>query len=186
MGLAAQVVLGALLVLGSRDIRDALLRRKFWFWAAAVFLVAVPLGGFVLGWESLGYPFRRLAQTFSGQDWSNLPRLYRERDEEGDGQLAEMVAQVAMMACERARARNSQDEWLNPTLLGLAFDAADLKRARECVKAVRREGHAAWKVETTLTDLQRSISQNPDPQAQQSLVAMLEELRALLGSANNP
>lgn len=117
---------------------------------------------------------------------SNLPRLYRERDEEGDGQLAEMVAQVAMMACERARARNSQDEWLNPTLLGLAFDAADLKRARQCVKAVRREGHAAWKVETTLADLQRSISQNPDPQAQQSLVAMLEELKALLGSQNNP
>ncbi len=115
---------------------------------------------------------------------SNLPRLYRERDEEGDGQLADMVAQVAMMACERARARNSQDEWLNPTLLGLAFDAADLKRARQCVKAVRREGHAAWKVETTLADLQRSISHIPDPQAQQSLAAMLEELKALLDSKN--
>lgn len=76
LGLFAQMVFGLLLVLGSRNIRTTLLRRKVWLLAATVILVAIPLGGFVLGWESLGYPLRRLAQTFSGQDWSNLTRLY--------------------------------------------------------------------------------------------------------------
>jgi hypothetical protein len=113
---------------------------------------------------------------------SNLPRLYRERSEEGDAKLADVAAQLAMMACERARARNSQDEWVNPTLLGLAFDAGDLGIARQCVRSVRREGHAAWKLQTTLADLRRSIAQNTDPLIQQGLAAMLEELEALLGA----
>jgi O-antigen ligase len=29
-----------------------------------------------MGWDGLLYPYRRLAQTFSAQDWSNLTRLY--------------------------------------------------------------------------------------------------------------
>jgi tetratricopeptide (TPR) repeat protein len=112
---------------------------------------------------------------------SNLPRLYRERGEEGDAKLAEVAAQVAMMACERARARNSQDEWVNPSLLGLAFDAGDVEKARRCVKLVRREGHAAWKLETTLVDLQRSVAQHTNPATQQGLAATLDELKTLAG-----
>jgi len=41
-----------------------------------ILLVVVPLVGLATGWEGLLFPYRRLAQTFSGQDWSNLTRLY--------------------------------------------------------------------------------------------------------------
>jgi O-antigen ligase len=41
-----------------------------------VLAAAVPLVGLATGWEGLLFPYRRLAQTFSGQDWSNLTRLY--------------------------------------------------------------------------------------------------------------
>jgi tetratricopeptide (TPR) repeat protein len=114
---------------------------------------------------------------------SNLPRLYRERGDEGDAERAGVAAQVAMMACERARARNAQDEWLNPTLLGLAFDAGDVAAAKRCVKLVRRDGPAAWKLETTLDDLDRSVAQATNAATQQALAAMVEELKALLNPA---
>jgi tetratricopeptide (TPR) repeat protein len=110
----------------------------------------------------------------------NLPRLYKARGDEGDAELAAVAAQIAMFACERARARNAQDEWLNPTLLGLAFDAGDIAAAKRCLKDVRREGAAAWKLETTLADLERSVSQVADPARRQALAAIAGELRALL------
>lgn len=110
----------------------------------------------------------------------NLPRLYRERGEEGDSERAAVAEQLAMMACERARAHNTMDEWLNPTLLGLAFDAGDTAKARRCVKLVRREGHAVWKLDSTLSDLERAIAQQADTSTQQALALMLDELKALL------
>ena len=42
----------------------------------AVLLIAVPLVGLAAGWEGVLFPFRRLYQTFSSHDWSNLTRLY--------------------------------------------------------------------------------------------------------------
>jgi tetratricopeptide (TPR) repeat protein len=110
----------------------------------------------------------------------NLPRLYKQRGEDGDAERAATAAQVAMMACERTKLRNSQDEWLNPTLLGLAFDAGDLARAKTLVKAVRREGVAAWKLEITLDDLDRSVSQQGDNAAREALAGLVGELRGLL------
>ncbi len=109
----------------------------------------------------------------------NLPRLYKERNEEDDPQRAAVAAKVAMLACERARAHNSQDEWLNPTLLGLAFDAGDVAAAKRCVKLVRREGPAAWQLQSTLSDLERSVNQLQDAAIQPAMAAMLEELKAL-------
>jgi tetratricopeptide (TPR) repeat protein len=110
----------------------------------------------------------------------NLPRLYRQRGDDGDAERAAVAAQVAMMACERAKARNSQDEWLNPTLLGLAFDAADLVRAKALVKAVRKDGPAAWKLQTTLDDLDRSVAQVDDSGTSATLAGLVAELRGLL------
>ena len=49
---------------------------KIWFLGLALLLVVVPLAGWAFGWEGLLFPYRRLAQTFSSQDWSNLTRLY--------------------------------------------------------------------------------------------------------------
>ncbi len=57
---------------------DAAVARR-WAWRAAV-AAALGLGIAVAaafaGWEPLLLPLRRLAQTFSAHDWSNLTRLY--------------------------------------------------------------------------------------------------------------
>ena len=110
---------------------------------------------------------------------SNLPRLYKERGDEGDAERAVVAAEIAMLACERAKARNAQDGWTNPTLLGLAFDAADVPAAKRYVKEVRRDGPAVWKLETTIADLERSVQQVKDPAQREALAELLGELRAL-------
>lgn len=82
LGFAGQMALALVMVvsLGKGAGRD-LIRfdtKKFRLAAmgAGVLLVVVPLVGLASGWEGLLFPYRRLAQTFSGQDWSNLTRLY--------------------------------------------------------------------------------------------------------------
>jgi hypothetical protein len=111
----------------------------------------------------------------------NLPRLYKARGDEGDEQRAAVAAQVAMLACERAKARGAQDEWLNPTLLGLAFDAGDAATARRLVADVRREGPAAWKLDSTLADLERSVAQVADAGHRAALTVQLQALRSIAG-----
>lgn len=113
----------------------------------------------------------------------NLPRLYRARGEEDDDQRAQVAAQVAMLACERALAMGAGDEWLKPTLLGLAFDAGDLAAAKRLVTEVRRDGPAAWKLDTLLVDLARSVQQLADPAPQQALAAQLATLQAVAQAA---
>jgi hypothetical protein len=109
----------------------------------------------------------------------NLPRLYRERGDDGDEARASATAQVALMACERAKQRGTGDEWLNPTLLGLAFDAHDLAKARELVTLVRREGAAAWKLETTLADLETTMARMT-PETRAAFEPLLGALRPLV------
>ncbi len=110
----------------------------------------------------------------------NLPRLYRERNQEGDIDKAALAAQIALFACERAKERNQQDEWLKPTLLGMAFDAGNISTAKHWAKEVDREGPAVWKLDTTIADLERSVRQATDPATQRELTAVLAELRTLL------
>jgi hypothetical protein len=69
-----------------------------------------------------------------------LPRLYRLRGEEGDESRAQTALQVTSAACERAIARGSGDEWVRPTMLGVAFDLGDPRKAEEIAVMVRREG----------------------------------------------
>jgi tetratricopeptide (TPR) repeat protein len=111
---------------------------------------------------------------------SNLSRLYRERGGEGDAARAATASQITLIACERAKARGVPDEWLNPTLLGAAFDAADVAAAKHLLQEVSDEGAAAWKLETTIADLERSVGQVKDPGQRQALAGLLEELRALI------
>ena len=106
----------------------------------------------------------------------NLPRLYRARGEDGDAELANVAAQIAYFACVRARERNPHDEWINPTLLGAAFDAGDVAVAKDCVKRVRKDGTAIWKLETTLNDIDLSVSQVQDPQRRDALGALRDQL----------
>ncbi|MFL6289939.1 MAG: tetratricopeptide repeat-containing protein [Thermoanaerobaculia bacterium] len=111
---------------------------------------------------------------------SNLPRLLRARGEEGDEERAKTAAYVTLIACERAKERNPRDEWLNPTLLGAAFDSGDVAAAERLYKQVLKEGHAAWKLDTTIKDLKASIALQQDAAAQEKLTAILTKLEALL------
>jgi tetratricopeptide (TPR) repeat protein len=107
---------------------------------------------------------------------SNLPFLYRDRGADGDEQKASIVAQLAMLACER----DAKNPWAKPTLLTLAFFDEDIKRARQCASDVRREGPAVWQLETTLDTLARSVGQARDPKKQAELGEILSALQQLV------
>ena len=110
----------------------------------------------------------------------NLPRLLRERGRPGDLERAQAAAQVVVAACERARRLQNSDECLNPTLLGAAFDAGDVTKARELLALVEEEGPAAWKLDTTIADLERSTAQVQDQETRQALQQIIAALRVLL------
>ena len=110
---------------------------------------------------------------------SNLARLYRKRGRKGDDDKARISAAITMTACERAKLRNSGDEWLNPTLLGAAFDAGDVEKAQELADMVADEGPAAWKLETTLADCKTAAGLHGEPQRSE-LLGIAEKLEALL------
>lgn len=112
----------------------------------------------------------------------NLPRLLKRRDLEGDTAAAEKAYAVAFVACQRALRRESypgEDEWLRPTLLGLAFDAGDLPGARRLARQVRNEGPAVWKLETTLHDLEVSARAAPEA-VRPGFETIIADLRSLL------
>lgn len=52
------------------------LRRWRWWLAGLAGLAGLALLAAAAGWEEAGLPLRRLAQSFSQHDWSNLTRLY--------------------------------------------------------------------------------------------------------------
>ena len=52
-----------------------------------------------------------------------------------------------------------------PTLLGVAFDLGDPRKAEEIAVMVRREGADAWKLRSTLDSLEISLAQVTDPAA---------------------
>lgn len=111
---------------------------------------------------------------------SNLPRLFRARNRSGDGDKAQLAAGVTLAACTRARQMGTGDEWLQPTLLGAAFDAGDVTAAEELRDAVMDEGAARWKLESTLGDLETSLTHVTDPEVAESLGDILEDLRGLV------
>lgn len=106
----------------------------------------------------------------------NLPRLYRERRDDGDLEKAGFAWQLTRLACERAMERQPGDKWVRPTLLGLAFDEGDVKTARACARQVEREGPARWMIATTLEDLAVSVEQQADPERRQALAELLDRL----------
>jgi hypothetical protein len=108
---------------------------------------------------------------------SNLPRLYRQRKRKGDELLAQSVAPAVVAACERARKRNVADEWLNATLLGAAFDAHDCDKADDLAAEVASEGAASWQLDSTLDDLELSVSQVEDKDTRDRLQATLKTLQ---------
>ena len=110
---------------------------------------------------------------------SNLARLYRSRDRKGDDDKARISAAVTLTACERARARNSSDEWLNPTMLGAAFDAGDIAKAREIADQVAEDGPSAWKLESALADCRTAAKLHEEPH-RSKLLSIVADLEGLL------
>jgi hypothetical protein len=110
---------------------------------------------------------------------SNLPRLYRRRGRPEDAALAAEAEAVTMAACRRALARRTTDEWVRPTLLGLAFDRGDVVESRRLLAEVRAEGPAAWQLSTTIDDL-RGYTANADDDVRRGLAEVLAQLESLL------
>jgi tetratricopeptide (TPR) repeat protein len=111
---------------------------------------------------------------------SNLPRLYRQRGDKGDPERARGAAAVAVHACERSLKLNPADEWVRPTLLGMAFDAGSTSKAEELAAQVTKEGAAAWKLQTTLDDLQAVVNLQDDPKKKDRLQDVLTTLKTQL------
>src|SRR5262249_32962635 len=102
---------------------------------------------------------------------------YRLRGEDGDESRAQTALQVTSAACERAIARGSADEWVRPTLLGIAFDLGDVRKAEEAAAVVRRGGGDARGPSAALDSLAMSLPQVADPAARDRLRAVLDDLR---------
>jgi tetratricopeptide (TPR) repeat protein len=112
---------------------------------------------------------------------SNLPLLLRTRGNAGDAELAARIAVTVVAACERAIALKLADEWVYPTLLVAAFQAADLGKARELLAKVRINA-AAWKLATALEDLEDAVALQPNAETKAQLNALLEQLRVVSGA----
>ncbi len=111
---------------------------------------------------------------------SNLPRLYRARGKDGDADRARGAAAVALTGCERAKLLDPSDEWINPTLLGAAFDAQNVARVTELADEVLMGNPDDWKLETTVGDLRLSAAQAEDPEIRAQLTAAFNELNEQL------
>jgi hypothetical protein len=116
----------------------------------------------------------------------NLPRLYLRRGAEGDRQLAINIGQVVVAACERAKRLNVSDEWLRATLLGAAFDSADIDKAEKLVPEVEAEGAAAWQIDSTLADLEAVIQYVEENGKRARFAALIARLRLLVAGAGTP
>jgi hypothetical protein len=112
---------------------------------------------------------------------SNLPRLYRLRSAEDDERLAVETATVAMVACRTSLARNANDPWARPTLMGAAFDTGEVARARDLVEQIREEGVVRWNLKTTIDDLSDSLRLHDDAEVRAGLEDALAALREMLG-----
>jgi MAP3K TRAFs-binding domain len=113
---------------------------------------------------------------------SNLPRLYRLRNRKGDDDRARSSGAITLAACERSRASGLADPWLIATLLGAAFDAGDVERARELAEQVRSEPGSDWELSATLADAELAIGFHEERRAQE-LKEILDDLKLLLPSA---
>ena len=111
----------------------------------------------------------------------NLPALYRERGDADSEARAIAVSAVARLACERARARGSEDEWLRPTLLGLAFSEGNVAAADALSREVANSTDVDWKLASTLADLRAHVEHHTrrDAALGAALAAALERLNAI-------
>jgi hypothetical protein len=114
---------------------------------------------------------------------SNLARLYRQRNGDGDEELAAQAQVITIAACQRALERNPADEWVLPTMLGMAFDRADVAEAARLVAEMAVKGAPPWTIESTLGDLRRSLDSHADDSVRRQLNGVLDAFKDLIPSA---
>jgi hypothetical protein len=111
---------------------------------------------------------------------SNLPRLYRDRNDPGDEQRAVEAEVATMLACRAAIENGTTNEWVRPTLLGLAFDRGDVAEAVRLRPLIEDDGAETWKLDVMLGDLRTSTRNQTNPDTKASLQAVLDQLEDLL------
>ena len=117
---------------------------------------------------------------------SNLPRLYRARNQDGDARKADLVLSQVLVACERSLQQEASDEWLRPTLLGAAFDERDIEKAEALADGVTKIGAVPYKLETLIDDLTMSAGQVADPALRPRFDAIVARLRASQETSTTP
>jgi hypothetical protein len=110
---------------------------------------------------------------------SNLPRLYRLRNEGQDLVRAAEAAVITTEACRRAIDLGIDDEWTKEALLGMAFYRGDVAEAQALTNRVADEGPGVWQLESTLDDLRDDIPQHDDPDIRAALSELLSDLEQL-------
>jgi len=110
---------------------------------------------------------------------SNLPRLLRERGNTGDEDKAKAAATVALIACERARKLNPSDEYVLPTLLGMAFDAGDISKIEELYNEMTDTGIQPFQLDTTLSDLKTAVALQKDDLIKAEMEEKLQKIAVL-------
>jgi hypothetical protein len=111
---------------------------------------------------------------------SNLPRLYRERNDPGDELRAAEAEVATVLACRAAIEKGTTDEWVRPTLLGLAFDRGDVAEAVRLRPLIEQDGAETWKLDVMIGDLRTSSRNQSDADTQAALQAVLDQLEELL------
>lgn len=110
---------------------------------------------------------------------SNIAQLLLARGRQGDTEKAEIVDHFVVAACERAIARDEDDEWTRQTLLSAAFRARDLDKCEEFAERIRDEGAAIWQLESTLLDLKDAVERVKDTDEGATLNAIYLDLNKL-------
>ena len=107
---------------------------------------------------------------------SNLSLLLRLRGKETDDKKARFAADLTVTACERAIALGIDDEWLPQTLLGNAFELADIELVEEYLEKVLDDNPPKWQLESTLEDIRTGISLIEDEETRRQLSDLADQL----------
>jgi hypothetical protein len=110
---------------------------------------------------------------------SNLPRLYRRRNDDGDDRRAREAAAVTLVACQASADRADDDHWAAQVMLGAAFDTGDPAAARDVLRGMLRQQIPGWKIASTAQDLEESLDLLPANAAREELEAILADVKAL-------
>jgi tetratricopeptide (TPR) repeat protein len=110
----------------------------------------------------------------------NLPALLRERGGPGDEEDAAFFDRLTKVASQRKIDRREDDGWARAALLGAAFREGDVAEVARLAREVVREGPATWQLESTLTDIDKIVSDLPPSSSREQLSQIRDQLAAMI------